>query len=403
MAVKRDMAAREVPYQGITIVSPMRFGEEQKDQDRARFFGPGQVACVCDGVTTSPHSTEAAELVTSLTPGLFQGDVHERLAMACDLLVAERRQFQTTSPSAPAHMSEAMQTMLRQVLQQKQATSYQTTMIAVRVRADTKRVMVDVLRCGDSAFFAFSADGELLSSSMARALGQSERLNHPFIAKTFNFGPGKQILVRIEGRLDVDENLAGNCGIHEKHRRNWVVCTPVYASSKVGTKDLGSHAFVVRPDDRLLVPRYLYGQQLESQGEQYRCLDYSSTIRIVPTSLAAVPADGIEHRGSTTTVLPDHFYSGQFDSVEDRFPRGTHFVLCSDGFYSAFATASKLWAWLQANRSVFGKPREQEPKLVELHAQLHEKSGDDDMSFVWMHPISPVAPGPERIESELEE
>ena len=86
-------------------------------------------------------------------------------------------------------------------------------------------------------------------------------------------------------------------------------------------------------------------------------------------------------------MLPDHFYSGQYDYIEDRFPCGTHFVLGSDGFYSAFATASQMWAWLQEYRNALAVPQEREAKLRDLHQQLHEKSTDDDMSCVWMYPV----------------
>jgi serine/threonine protein phosphatase PrpC len=140
------------------------------------------------------------------------------------------------------------------------------------------------------------------------------------------------------------------------------------------------------------VPRYLYGWQLTHAGQKYRYLDYSSTIRIVTTAPPWVLADGIEHRGSVTTVLPDHFYSGHYDYIEDRFPCETHFVLCSDGFYSAFATTSQMWAWLQENRDAPASVQEQEPKLRDLHQQLHEKGGDDDMSFVWIYPTPATAP-----------
>jgi hypothetical protein len=59
--------------------------------------------------------------------------------------------------------------------------------------------------------------------------------------------------------------------------------------------------------------------------------------------------------------------------------------------------------WLQENRSVFGTPAEEEPKLAALHERLHEKSGDDDMSFVWMCPASSPVPHTERRRNGLEE
>jgi hypothetical protein len=79
-------------YAAIVVVSPLVHGEDKKDQDRARFFEPGQSACLCDGVTSSPDSAQAAELVTSFAPTLFQGNVAERLGVLCDLLMALRQE-----------------------------------------------------------------------------------------------------------------------------------------------------------------------------------------------------------------------------------------------------------------------------------------------------------------------
>jgi hypothetical protein len=402
--VKRDICLPELLYQAIKMVSPMMFGEEQKDQDRARFIGPGLVGIVCDGVTSSPRSGNAAELVTSFAPILFEGDAHERLRTVCDLLMAYREEFQTAHLAVPGDMPEAMQTMLREVLRDKQATSYQTTIVAVRLRPGKSDVGVDILRCGDSAIFAFSGDGELLHSSLTHPSGHEVNRHHPFLSDGLRFGPGDQILVRVEGPLDDHESVAMNSGIHERHFRNWLVCTPVDAPSGVETAgSTPSGVLVIAPGDQLLVPKYLYGRQLTSPGHKYRCLDYSSTIRIVPTSPPGVLADGIEHRSSVTTVLPDHFYSGHYDSIEDRFPCGTHFVLCSDGFYSAFATASGLWAWLQESRDAIGDAQEREKKLRDLHERLHAKGGDDDMSFVWMYPTPAAAPAREGVAREREE
>ena len=58
-------------YTALTVVSPMMFGDDRKDQDRALWYGPGRIACVCDGVSSSPDSGKAAELVTLMAPVLF--------------------------------------------------------------------------------------------------------------------------------------------------------------------------------------------------------------------------------------------------------------------------------------------------------------------------------------------
>jgi hypothetical protein len=379
----------EPPYQAEVIVSPMMYGDDQKDQDRARFVAPGLVGIVCDGVTSSPHSQAAAQLVTSFAPILFQGNVRQRLRTICDLLKACREEFQMTRLTMPDDIPEAMRAMLRAVLREKRATSYQTTVVAVRLRPSESGVGVDILLCGDSALLAFSNDGELLYSSLARGAEHERERHHIFISDGWRFGPGDQLLVRVEGPLNNHEGLVARSGISEQHLANWLVCTPVDASSD-GKKDGSrrSDALVVTRQDRLLVPRYLYGWQLTSEDQKYRCLDYSSTIRIVTAAPQVILADGFEHRRSATMVLPDHFYCGHYDYIEDRFPCGTHFVACSDGFYSTIASASQMWAWLHENREVLASVQEREPKLRDLHQKLHEKGGDDDMSFVWMYPTS---------------
>jgi len=382
----------KVPYTGVVAVSPAVFVDEEKNQDRARFFGPDQVACVCDGVTTSPRAAEAAELITSLAPALFQGNTRERMGMACDLLMSRRIQFQATCPSLAEGMSEAMQAMLRQVLRKNQAISFQTTMVAVKVRADTAKVIIDLLRCGDSAFFAFSGDGELLNSSLHQPSGHQNNCRPLSHSHQMTFGPERQILVRVEGPLSGHEDLARNSGIDAKYLRNWFVCTSVEVGRDSGNdQPVHPQSLVITTGTRLLVPRYLYGHQLESEGREYRCLDYSSTIRILPTSPPTVRADRVEHRGSATAVLPDHFYGGHFEHLEDQFPADTQFVLCSDGFYSAFATTSELWTWLRRSKSALEAGQEQASPFTELHERLRERSGDDDMSLVWTSPALPAS------------
>mgnify|MGYP001023303566 FL=1 len=259
--MKQGLYVPEALYRAAVIVSPNRFGEEQKDQDRARFFEPGLVGIVCDGVTSSPRSGKAAELVTSFAPILFEGNAREKLRTICDLLLAYRKEFQSTCLAVPENMPEAMQTMLRDVLREKQATSYQTTMVALRLRPSGSDVGVDILRCGDSAILAFSDDGELLYSSLAHAPENEKKSHYTFLPDGWRFGPGDQILVRVEGPLDDHETVAANSGIQERHFGNWLVCTPVEGCFDV-RKDGSTHSgvLVIAPGDRLLVPRYQIGR-----------------------------------------------------------------------------------------------------------------------------------------------
>ena len=94
----------------------------------------------------------------------------------------------------------------------------------------------------------------------------------------------------------------------------------------------------------------------------------------------------IAQYGSTTMVLPDHFYCGYYDYFQDRFPLGTHFILASDGFYSAFSDSKDLWNWLQDNKQLLADKTKSREILEQLHSTLSVKTSDDDISFVWAYP-----------------
>ena len=99
-------------YDALVVVSPMRLGDDQKNQDRACWRRPGRVAAVCDGVSSSPNAAEAAALVTSLIPAVFQGDMHERLNMLSDALMLDRQEHR----DAPIVFAEGTPPALRQLL-----------------------------------------------------------------------------------------------------------------------------------------------------------------------------------------------------------------------------------------------------------------------------------------------
>jgi len=386
-------------YNALTIVSPMLFGEEQKDQDRARWFEPGQIACVCDGVTASPNSTEAAELAASFAPVIFNNNPHDQLRILCDLLLARREEYQMSEETVfPKHMPDAMQDMLQQVVLEKRATAFQTTMVAARLISNGSTVVADVIKCGDSAFFAFTPTGELLSSSLAYAqkplCHKSGSHKHPIegAPRVITFGPGDEILVRLEGELRECKGLAEQADIKPEHVSNWLVCRPVDSCAAEDQPRehnlLELHALTLTSHDQLLVPKFLYGTQLTSQDTQYRVLRYSSTIRHILSQMHIPSHSNFDGRGSITAVLPDHFYSKAFDSFQDTFPCGTQFILSSDGFYGAFSDWTAMWEWLKRNAQGLNGQHTQQAILSQLHSQLRAKGGDDDISFVWVQPES---------------
>jgi hypothetical protein len=303
----------------------------------------------------------------------------------------------------------AMQQLLTQVVREKREAAFQTTLVAAKFGVEGETVTVHVIRCGDSPFVAFDPEGQLLSSSLAyplRARADDERsdpsLRKSARTRSMPFGPGDEILVRVEGRLSDYVHLQERAGLKPRYTGNWLVCAPVDAcpeeaySHQAHVTDLKS--LLLKPEDMLLVPEFLWGKRLTRVGRQYRVLRYSSTIRPLhlPQSLASMN-DLVKH-GSATHVLPDHFYCGCFDLFEDRFPLHTHFLLCSDGFYGAFSHWEEAWTWLQDNLAALHHKEARVSVLEQLHARLYDKSGDDDISFVWVYPTHEDLPGTERIE-----
>jgi serine/threonine protein phosphatase PrpC len=396
--MKTGRCSNSVEYTAQTIVSPMMLGDDKKDQDRARWHEPCQVAGVFDGVSSSPNSAEAAELAVRLLPALFVHDPHDRFAILCDLLMANRQEcMEDDEVDLPDNMPPAMRDMISKVVRQKRAESYQTTMVAARITTDEHTVTVDVMKCGDSALFGFSEDGQLLTSSLEFPLRSSKHrvslctdVVPVFMSKRIAFGPGDEIFVRIEGRLSKYSSLADLAGIDAEYRKNWFVCTPVdncRDDKETLSENLSELKILsLEPGDQLLVPRYLHGTLMTSEGRRYLLLRYSSAIRTVSIAPAE---DGFNNKGAATMVLPDHYYCGGFDLFRDRFPLRTNFILCSDGFYSSFSSWEQLWSWLQSNASGLADDKERDGILERLHHQLHARVGDDDISFIWVRPREP--------------
>lgn len=373
-------------YSALAVVSPMFSGGEAKNQDRARWYGSTQIACVCDGVSSSPFSAEAAEYLTMAIPPVFCSDINKRLEMAADILLKQRIELCANMPVIQGEKyTLGMQQMLLDVVRQKNTSSFQTTLIAIRISGSRDSVIVDLIKCGDSAFFAFSKDGALLSSS----LQFSSQLSVPIPAqKHIIFGPGDEMLVRIEGRLCEYMELAKQSGISPEFVKNWMVCTPIDSCKEMHQRVnnlLEIKTLCLTEDDRLIVPEYLYGKNLSSRGRQYKILNFSTAIKALPR-LSEISKSGFNGKSSATNVFPDHFYSGNYDLFRDSFPAGTNFVLCSDGFYSAFDDFDELHSWLKINEQSLSSPHHRVKMMEGLHSQLSTKSSDDDISFIWATP-----------------
>ena len=379
-------------FDALTVVSPLACGGDDKNQDRARWSPYARVASVCDGVTSSPRSSEAADLVTDLAPMLFKGDVRERLGGICDLLYMRRLQVRdepvVLSPATPPCMHE----MLLDVTRERMKIALQTTLVAAAFTATDNGTVGDVVRCGDSAFFAFSPSGELLASSPAWApTPAAVDACACSSSRGIRFGPGDKILVKVLGRASSRELAPQASQIRAKYRKRWLVCTPLDGCTECDpTAQQGTElpTFWLTADGRLLVPEYLIGGAPRKCGEQYESVLYSSSIRLASNTQPAASAISFTGSGAVTEVLPDHYISDRWVHRQEHFPSDAQFLLASDGFYGAFDGPRQLWNWLAANKSALAQDKERSDLMLQLHERLQSKSGDDDMSFVWIFPTA---------------
>jgi serine/threonine protein phosphatase PrpC len=97
----------------------------------------------------------------------------------------------------------------------------------------------------------------------------------------------------------------------------------------------------------------------------------------------------LEHRSPFTAVLPDSYDPETNNVLVDfrEYPEDVHLLLCSDGFYDGFASFKEIREWLQEHRAELINSELRDKCLSELHGRLNQKKGDDDISFIWLHPI----------------
>ncbi len=150
----------------LTVVSPLFNREETKNQDRALFSKKHSVATVCDGVSSSPYSAEAAELVTQVSPLLFKDNRDYRLSMLCDLLTLRRDEVCKEKENQKVKSSESLLgNWMSEIVKEQLKSAFQTTLISASFKKFTKTIEVEILRCGDSKFVALSPQGSLLYST----------------------------------------------------------------------------------------------------------------------------------------------------------------------------------------------------------------------------------------------
>jgi hypothetical protein len=384
------------PYSALIILSPACLGGEEKNQDRAGWYSRDLVAALADGVTASPYASTGAELMVKGSPVLFKGDAKERLGVLCDLLHALRDQAQHDGIDTPPAANPALRKILEEVAREKLAVSHQTTLVAICLRPTKGAVVVDGIFCGDSAFFAFAPEGNLLTSSMGLPANTAQKEGHqawlPGIARpdVVEFGPGDEVLARVIGDASQHPDLARETGIPKGSAGNWLVCLPLdrcrdEADSSIQPGKSPRHT-MLRPGDLLLVPRYLVSFSGNPGPRRYCRVQYSRNIRTAAGASCPVSDASFACKGAATAVLPDHFPGGRWTAFHERFERDVHFVLASDGFYGCFRHSRELWAWLEDHQEVLQEESGRLKAMQDLHRRLADTSGDDDISFVWVRP-----------------
>jgi len=381
-------------YDALVVVSPAVAGGERKDQDRAAWFQKSHVAVVCDGTTSSPHAAEAADLAAKFAPLLFKGSPKVRLSTLCEFLLEQRLQSLSRPVVLKADTPAGMRDTLVEIVLKQRGQGFQTTLASAELTVSDGRALVRLVTCGDSAFYAFDAEGRLLVDSLRHSGPPAEPIPDGDAgghcgSEAFKLAPGDSVLARVVCTLSDWPDLAAQTGIPPKHAGRWFVCKPLDAVAGArwgGDEVRRAEQVVLAPGHLLIVPEYLTAKPRDDNYRRYRRFVFSRQMRVWPSAgSAAGPAQ--THAGSSVTaVLPDHFFAGNWHFWEETFPVGAHFVLATDGFYGCFSGAPDLWCWLERHRPNLTDEDSRDGLMRELHAGLESKRGDDDISFVWLRP-----------------
>jgi serine/threonine protein phosphatase PrpC len=243
-------------------VSPGKQEDEIKNQDSAAFYVEENIytAILCDGVSTSFGSREAAEYIVSSGTKIFTEDgLHKITQDLCDM-----REKLLTQKIKLGSDQKSLFKAFCDILREKRKTSYQSTLVAVQWIRLEKTLKLRWLSCGDSGFFVFSSTGKLLLNNLGLQ-NENSTLPHP----------------------------------------------------------------------------------------------------------------------SITEILPDSYnIRKHFMSKELVFPIDTNILLCSDGLYDGFKTFKALYEWIYVNYQLLQGGSKRRLLMSELHDNLQDSSGDDDISLV---------------------
>lgn len=369
----------------IEAVSPSIFGGETKNQDRILWDPQNNTATVCDGTTSSPFAEKAASAISRYASSILNNDVKKILGAACDLLVAQRNTAIKNGVKISGNMPQSVRAFVEEAAKENLKKSFQTTLICTAFERQRRNILTKMLSCGDSGFFAFSPDGQLLLSNLSH-IDEKLANNHGNHSRQIHFGPGTELLAKIVGPLSRFPILTEHTGIAKMD--NWVLCSALCLcdNSEPVPDVLPKTEFVLQQNELLIVPRYLLSVPKDPIYKAFRLLYYSRYIRRLSSPVKELPDVNFDAQGNTTAVLPDHFYTGQWEYIEERFDIDTNFLLCSDGFYHAFSNTKEMQEWLMSNELNLTNHQTKKLLLNRLHHKLNKKSGDDDISFIWIRP-----------------
>jgi len=172
-------------YERIIVVSPGSDDGELKDQDSAQAVlvengkcVKRQMAIVCDGLTQSPNSAEAARYVSKNVQRLYD---EEGICQIARELLDKREAFINTPINLDDIDSPVLRLMFEEIVRDKRACSYQTTFISARLERDELsspgNLQISIRGCGDSSAFIFTPDGELLYNNLGLS-GKNEPITH---------------------------------------------------------------------------------------------------------------------------------------------------------------------------------------------------------------------------------
>ena len=368
----------------IVTVSPSVFGGEAKNQDRAAFDDSTQTACVCDGITSSPHAGRAAKIITKAA-SLILDDPSTNLEMATNYLLDRRIAALASPVKINASVSAPIRSLVQEAAKESLKKSFQTTFVALRCEIQQSDVEATMLSCGDSGIFAFSPSGQLLFTNLSGGQRPPAEQHKPS-CKTLRFCPGQELLTKSLGTLSHFPIIAQSLQIRTPD--NWFLCRAIrlFDSSAPSPVSQGRLALNLYPDELLAVPKYLVTHVKGAQCHTLGWLNYSRFVRRIFTPVEDYSHLTFDLRGHTTAALPDAYKAGQCFNISERFPEDTHFLLCSDGFYRVFSTPAEMWAWLTDHQSALTIRKQKKQLLADLHDRLNQACGDDDISFVWMRP-----------------